>query len=152
GKPLPARALGGPEIKGKPGEDPRVALFDWMRLPDNPFFARSFVNRVWGHYLGVGLVDPVDNFSLANPPSNPKLLDALAKDFVEHRYDIRHLERAILNSCVYQLSSETNAANRLDRRNYAHGYVRPMMAEVVVDVLDAALGVKEKFGPEAPPE
>jgi hypothetical protein len=150
-KSLPAKALGGPEIKAGPGEDARVALFDWMRSPDNPFFARSFVNRVWGHYAGVGLVDPVDNFSLANPPSNQKLLDALARDFTEHQYDIRHIERTILNSRVYQLSSATNATNRLDKNNYSHGYVRPMMAEAVVDVLDAALGVKEKFGNDAPP-
>ena len=75
-----------------------------MQSPDNPFFARSFVNRVWGHYFGVGIVHPVDDFSLANPPSNPKLLDALAKDFVEHKFDIRTLERTILLSRTYQLS------------------------------------------------
>jgi hypothetical protein len=151
-RPLAPRALGGPEIKvsGKDA-DPRVALFEWLRRPDNPFFARSFANRVWGHYLGVGIVDPVDNFSLANPPSNPQLLDALAKDFADHHYDIRHLERTVLNSRVYQLSSTTNPTNRLDKNNYAHSYVRPMMAEAVVDVLDAALGATEKFGPDAPP-
>src|SRR5205823_2940154 len=113
-RPLAARALGGPPIKAGKDEDPRVLLFDWMRRPGNPFFARSFVNRVWGHYLGVGLVDPVDNFSLANPPSNEKLLDALARDFVEHHYDIRHMERIVLNSRVYQLSSRMNETNRLD--------------------------------------
>jgi hypothetical protein len=151
-RPLAPRALGGPEIKAGPAEDPRVALFDWLRRPDNPFFARSFVNRVWGHYLGVGLVDPVDNFSLANPPSNPKLLDALAQDFIDHRYDIRSLERTILNSRVYQLSSATNDGNRLDKNSYSHAYVRPMMAEAVMDVLDTALGVREKFGNDAPPD
>jgi hypothetical protein len=150
-KPLPARALGGPEIKFEKGQDPRAALFDWMRSPDNPFFARSFVNRVWGHYFGVGLVEPVDNFSLANPPSNPQLLDALARDFIDHKYDIRFIERTVLNSRAYQLSSATNATNRLDRNNFAHSYVRPMMAEAVVDVLNAALGSPENFGPDAPP-
>jgi hypothetical protein len=151
-QPLAPRAPGGPEIKAGSNEDPRVVLFDWLRRPDNPFFARSFVNRVWGHYFGVGLVDPVDNFSLANPPSNPKLLDALAQDFIEHRYDIRYIERTVLNSRVYQLSSATNETNRLDKNNYSHGYVRPMMAEAVVDVLDTALGVREKFGNDAPPD
>src|SRR5437867_9293070 len=73
---LNPKTLGGPEITPVAGQDPRAALFDWMRRPDNPFFARSFVNRIWGHYLGVGVVHPVDDFSLANPPSNPKLLDA----------------------------------------------------------------------------
>ena len=120
--------------------------------PDNPFFARSFANRVWGHYFGVGIVDPVDNFSLANPPSNPKLLDALARDFVESKFDVRRLERTILNSRTYQLSSNANPNNKLDRTNYSHAYLRPMMAEVMVDVLDDAVGVKEKFGNDGPPD
>jgi hypothetical protein len=149
--PLPPKALGGPVIEARMDEDPRVALFEWLRSPRNPYFARSFVNRIWGHYLGVGLVDPVDNFSLANPPSNAALLDALAADFVEHKFDIRHMERTILNSRVYQLSSTMNETNTLDRNNYAHSYVRPMMAEVVVDVLNSALGVVEDFGADARP-
>jgi hypothetical protein len=151
-KPLPAKALGGPEIQVAKDQDPRVALFDWLKAPENPFFARSFVNRVWGHYFGVGLVDPVDNFSLANPTSNQQLLDALANDFAAHKYEIRHIEETILKARVYQLSSHTNPTNKLDRNNYSHSFVRPMMAEVVVDVLNTALGVKEKFGAEAPPE
>jgi hypothetical protein len=149
GKPPPAKALGGPAIKIEKERDPRAGLFDWLHAPDNPTFARSFVNRVWGHYLGVGIVDPVDGFSLANPPSNDELLAALAQDFVDHHYDIRHVERAILNSRVYQLSCVTNDTNKNDRRNYAHAYVRPLMAEVVLDVIDSALGVSEKFGPDA---
>jgi hypothetical protein len=149
-KPLPPRALGGPEIELERGKDPRVALFEWMRAGDNPFFARSFANRVWGHYFGVGIVHPVDDFSLANPPSNPKLLDALASDFVRHKYDIRALERAMLNSRTYQLSSTANASNRHDRTNFARSYVRPLMAEVVVDMLNAALDVRERWGPQAP--
>jgi Protein of unknown function (DUF1549)/Protein of unknown function (DUF1553) len=156
---LTPKALGGPEILIQPGQDARVTLFEWLRQPDNPFFARSFVNRVWGHYFGIGLVHPVDDFSLGNPPSNEKLLDALAKDFVDHHYDIRYIERQILNSRVYQLTSRTNETNKLDRNNYAHSYVRPMMAEVVVDVLDTALGAPEDFkqankgklGPDARP-
>ena len=147
---LTPKALGGPEISVEPGEDPRVALFEWMRRPDNPFFARSFVNRVWGHYLGIGIVHPVDDFSLANPPSNAKLLDTLAKEFVARKYDIRKLERTILLSRTYQLSSATNATNRLDNNNYSHSYVRPLMAEVVVDVVNDAIGTTDKFGVEAP--
>ncbi|HEV3079593.1 MAG TPA: DUF1549 and DUF1553 domain-containing protein [Gemmataceae bacterium] len=149
-KPLPPRALGGPTINAKKGEDARLLLFDWLHAPDNPFFARSFANRVWGHYFGVGIVEPVDNLALANPPSNERLLEALARDFVAHHYDIRHLERTILDSRVYQLAAQTNASNRLDRNNYSHAYVRPMMAEVVLDILNDALGVPEKFGPDAP--
>jgi hypothetical protein len=146
--PLAPRALGGPEVKGP---DPREELFNWMRLPDNPFFARSFVNRIWGHYFGRGIVDPVDDFSLANPPANEKLLNALAKDFIAHNYDIRYMERTILLSRTYQLTSTTNATNKFDKINHAHAYVRPMMAEVVVDVLDGSLGVTETFGVDTPP-
>jgi hypothetical protein len=131
--------------------DPRAALFAWMRSPDNPYFARSFVNRIWGHYLGIGIVHPVDDFSLGNPPSNDKLLDALARDFVEHHFDIRYIERTILTSRIYQLSSRTNATNRLDSNNFSHSYIRPMMAEVVLDVLDSALGVTDNFGKEVKP-
>lgn len=146
--PLTAKTLGGPEIRFEKGKDMREALFQWMRAPDNPFFARAFVNRIWGHYFGVGIVHPVDDFSLGNPPSNDKLLDALAKDFLEHRFDIRHMERVILNSRTYQLSSKTNETNKLDKNNYARSYIRPMMAEAVVDVLNSALGTTEKWSPE----
>jgi hypothetical protein len=152
GKPLPAKAPGGPELTVAKDQDPRALVFEWMKSPDNPFFARSFANRVWGHYFGFGIVHPVDDFSLANPPSNPQLLDALARSFVESGYDIRKLEREVLNSRAYQLSSKTNATNRLDRTGFSHAFVRPMMAEVVVDVINAALGVTDKFGADAPPD
>jgi hypothetical protein len=149
-KPLPARALGGPVIFVDSATDPRQSLFEWMRAPDNPFFARSFVNRVWGHYFGAGIVNPIDDFSQANPPSNGPLLDALAKDFRDSKYNIRALERNILLSRTYQLTSIPNESNRQDHSNFSHSNIRPMMAEVMVDVLNAALGVTEKFGPEAP--
>jgi hypothetical protein len=150
-RPLSPRTLGGPEIKTQTGDDPRQNLWEWMRSPDNPFFARSFANRVWGHYFGVGIVHPVDDFSLANPPSNEKLLDALAADFMKHSYDIRALEKTILMSRTYQLSSTPNETNRFDRINFARAYIRPLLAEVVVDTLNAALGTTEKWTPgEAP--
>jgi hypothetical protein len=113
-------------------------------------FAKSFVNRVWAHYFGVGLVNPVDDFSQANPPTNPRLLDALAKDFVESGYDVRKLERTILTSRTYQLSAKPTESNQFDKNNYARSYVRPLMAEQVVDVLNAAIGVDEQFGADAP--
>jgi hypothetical protein len=146
---MKARALGGPELDE--AGDARAALFDWMVRPDNPYFARSFVNRVWAHYFGVGVVEPVDDFSQANPPSNERLLDSLAREFVAHKYDLRHLERTILNSRAYQLTAMPNATNRRDRTNYSHAYARPMLAEVVLDVLNDALGAAEDFGPAAPP-
>jgi hypothetical protein len=145
---LKAKALGGPEISYD--GDAREKLAQWLIKPDNPFFARAFVNRVWQLYFGRGLVEPVDNFSVANPPSNERLLEALARDFVDHRYDLRRLERAILMSRTYQLSSTPNESNARDRTNYSHATVRRLMAEVVVDVLNAALGTTEDFGPDAP--
>ncbi len=159
-RPNPANAntpkpktLGGPEIVLKPGTDPRVALAEWVTAPDNPFFAKSFVNRAWAHYFGTGLVNPVDDFSLANPPTNSRLLDALAADFTTSGYDIRKLERAILMSRTYQLSYVPNETNTFDKNNYSHAYVRPLRAEQVVDVLNAAMGVEEKFtGQEAAPD
>ncbi len=118
--------------------------------PDNPYFARSFVNRVWAVYFGVGLVDPVDGFSVANPPSNARLLDALAAGFVAQGYDIRRLERSILNSRAYQRSSEPCDGNLDDHGNFARAEPRPMMAEVLVDALNTALGVAGDFGSDAP--
>jgi hypothetical protein len=148
GRPIASRALGGPELDT--GSDPREQLFAWLVKPDNPYFARAFVNRVWAVYFGAGLVDPVDNFSVANPPSNPRLFDALASDFVAHGYDIRRLERTVLNSQAYQRSSAPVSGNLDDRGNFARSLPRPLMAEVLVDALDAALGVPGDFGPDAP--
>jgi hypothetical protein len=145
---LKPRAPGGPEID--PDGDAREKLFQWLARPENPFFARSFANRVWAHYLGTGLVEPVDNFSLANPPSNEKLLDVLAKEFTDGKYDIRRLEKTILMSRTYQLSSLPNATNRRDRTNYSRAVPRRLMAEVVVDVLNTALGTTDDFTPDAP--
>jgi hypothetical protein len=139
------KALGGPEIAVKAGQDPRIPLAAWLTAPDNPFLARSFVNRVWAHYFGIGLVNPVDDFSLATPPTNARLLDALATDFVTSGCDIRALERKVLVSRTYQLDYKTNASNQFDKNNFSHAYVRPLMAEQVVDVLNSALGVEEPF-------
>jgi hypothetical protein len=148
GELLMPKALGGQEITLD--RDARESLFDWMIDPKNPFFARSFVNRVWAHYFGRGLVEPVDNLSAARPPSNGELLDALAEQFMAHRFDIRWLERTILQSRTYQLSSATNDSNVSDRRNYSHSSPRRLMAEVVLDMLDDALLTSSDFGPDVP--
>jgi hypothetical protein len=149
GGPLPPRALGGPELALT--GDCRARLCDWLVAPDNPYFARAFVNRVWAHYFGIGLVMPVDNFSIANPPSNEALLSALAREFIGHGYDIRHLERMILNSRTYQLSAIPNPSNVHDRGNYARSYPRRLMAEAVADALNTALGAREDPDPGLPP-
>jgi hypothetical protein len=145
---LKPRALGGPELTG---DDPREALAAWLTRPDNPYFARAFVNRVWAHYFGAGLIDPVDDLAASNPPSNQRLLDALATDFVQSGFDIRRLEHTILTSRTYQLSSTPNDTNRRDRTNFARSYPRPLLAEAVLDVLNDALGSEEDFGSDAAP-
>lgn len=150
GASLKPKAPLGPEFEFKSGKDVREDLFNWLRSPENPFFARSFMNRMWAHYMGVGLVDPVDDFSQANPPTNTRLLNALAKDFSDTKYNIREMEKRILMSRSYQTSSTPNETNRFDRNNFARAYIRPMMAEVMVDVLNTALGVEEQAGNDVP--
>ena len=133
-----SQGAGGPAVEGQ--GDPRERLFRWLTRPGNPFFARAFVNRMWAHYFGAGLVEPVDNFSLANPPSNPALLDSLTRAFTASGYDIRRLERSLLSSRTYQLSSLPNVSNRYARGNHARSVPRRLLAEVVVDALNDALG------------
>jgi Protein of unknown function (DUF1549)/Protein of unknown function (DUF1553) len=131
------RPLGGPDLV--PTVDARAALAEWLVRRDNPWFARNWVNRVWAHYFGRGLVDPVDGFSATNPPTHPELLDRLAAEFVESGYDMSHIERLILTSVVYQRSSTSPAGVRDADRHYACMAVRPIMAEAAVQILDQAL-------------
>jgi hypothetical protein len=136
-EPLQAKILGGPEVQLE--TDAREQFADWLVRPDNPFFARSFVNRLWAHYFGIGMVDPVDHFSLANPPSNEGLLNLLAEEFTRSGFNIRHLERLILTSRTYQLSSRSNETNARDQRNFSHAQPRKMLAEVMIDLLNDTL-------------
>jgi hypothetical protein len=128
-----------------PEEDPRAKLAAWMTDPKNESFSGAMVNRVWQHYLGVGLVEPVDDLRASNPPTNPELWKALNQDFVAHKYDLRHLMRVILNSRTYQLSSATRPGNTADTRFYSHYYVRRLPAEVLLDALSQATEVPEPF-------
>lgn len=128
-----------------PEDDPRHALVDWMAQPDNPYFSRVLVNRLWGHFLGRGLVQEVDDLRETNPASNPELLDALARDFVAHRFDVKHVIRTIVSSGVYQLSSEPNESNRDDRQNFARFYARRLIAEVFHDATDQLCGTRTRF-------
>lgn len=128
-----------------PDKDIREALARWMTRGDNPFFARAFVNRVWKHYMGRGLVEEVDDFRVTNPPTNPALLDALAADFVRNRYDFRKLVRTILLSRAYQLSGQPNESNRGDTINYSRYGMRRLMAEALTDSIAQVTGVPDKF-------
>jgi hypothetical protein len=145
GKTPEPKYLDGIEPKFRPEEDPRHALVDWMARPDNPFFARALVNRMWGHFLGRGLYHEVDDQRETNPPSNPELLDALAKDFIKHKFDVKHVIRTIVNSRVYQLSAEPTEHNKNDRQNYARYYARRMPAEVFLDAINQVTGTKSGF-------
>jgi hypothetical protein len=140
------KPLGGEPLTVPPGDDPRERLAEWMTRPDNPFLARALVNRYWAHFFGRGIVEPADDLRSTNPPSNPELLDALAKDFVAHEFDLKHLVRTICTSQAYQRSSAPNEYNRKDRQNFARCYPRRVPAEVLLDALDQATGVPTKLG------
>ncbi len=111
---------------------------EWLRAKNNRFFARAFVNRVWANYFNVGIVNPPDDLSLANPPSNAELLDYLANGFIKHNYDMKWLHREIANSRTYQMSWQPNATNRLDQRNFSHAVLRRLPAEVAYDAVRQA--------------
>jgi hypothetical protein len=117
---------------------------DWLRQPSNPYFAKAFVNRVWANYFNVGIVEPPDDLSLGNPPSNKPLLDYLARGFIEHNFDMKWVHRTICNSRTYQLSWQTNETNANDERNFARSVPRRLPAEVAVDALAAAVASDER--------
>lgn len=140
-----AHALGSEMPSANPAGDRRLPFAEWMTKPDNPFFARNLANRVWAWMLGRGLVEPVDDVRATNPPSNPELLDALAKYLVENKYDVRKLIALIATSRTYQLSATPNATNERDERNFSRAYFKRPDAEVLCDMISQALGVPEKF-------
>jgi hypothetical protein len=141
-KPKP---LGSAALNVAEGRDRRELLADWVTRPDNPFFARVAVNRLWHHLFGRGIVEPVDDFRDSNPPCNPELLDALAADFVAHHFDVKHTLRTILNSATYQLSSATNPFNENDDVYFSHARVRRLSAEQLLDAISEVTGVPERF-------
>ncbi len=124
--------------------DTREQLMAWMREPNNPFFSKALVNRVWAHYFGAGIVSPSDDLNLANPPRNAELLDWLAKGFIEHKFDMRWLHRTIIASDTYQRSWETNATNVHDRRNFSRFQPRRLPAEVLFDAVTLATTSDQK--------
>jgi hypothetical protein len=128
-----------------PENDPRVALADWMVAPDNPYFAKVVVNRVWTDLMGRGLVEPVDDLRGTNPPSNGPLLDALADEFRRQGYDFKQLLRTIMSSYVYGLSSEPHEYNVADTRHYSRHYRQRLRAEVLLDAVSDVTGVPESF-------
>ncbi len=151
--PLAGRASDGlkdPSLARPANTDRRIALAEWMASPQNPWFARNLANRTWAHFLGRGLVEPIDDVRDTNPPSNPELLDALTKHVVATKFDVKQLIRAITKSRTYQLSAKPNATNEKDEMNYSRSLFRRIDAEVMLDMVSQTLGVPEKFG-GAPP-
>jgi hypothetical protein len=134
-QPAVMKALDAEPIVLSPGEDPRHRLVDWMVDVKNPFFARSVANRYWAHFFGRGLVDPLDDMRVTNPPSNPELLDALAKEVVDSKYNLKHLIKVLVKSRTFQLSSLPNEFNKHDKRSYARYYPARMSAEVLFDAV-----------------
>lgn len=149
GKPANPRFLGAaPEAPGHlplTEADRLEALAAWLTSPENPLFARAQVNRIWYHLMGRGLVDPIDDFRPTNPASHPALLDAMARDFVSHKYDVRYLIRLILNSRAYQLSAEPTPDNADDEINYSHASPRRLSAEQLLDAQHEVAAVPAKF-------
>ncbi len=145
GKPVSPKPLGGSAAIPDPAADRRAALAEWMISPDNSRFSSAFVNRVWKHLFGRGLVEPVDDMRPTNPPTHPELLEALAADFSKHRYDLRHLIREIVSSRAYQLTSATRGVNRWDDRLYSHAYAKELPAAVFADAVAQVTGVPDTF-------
>jgi hypothetical protein len=143
--PLAPRPLEGPELPLEAPGDRREAFVNWLVSPENPFFARSLVNRVWKNFMGRGLVEAVDDIRDANPPSNAALFEAVTRDFVAHRFDVRHLVRTIMLSTTYQLTSMATGGNAADMKYHSHYIARRLPAEVILDAISQVTGVGEDF-------
>jgi len=144
GKAMPPKFLGGdsPSIKD---ESRREVLARWIASPENPWFAKNLANIVWSHFMGRGIIDPVDDVRISNPAVNPELLDALGTKFTEYKYDFKKLVRDICSSRTYQLSSRTNETNALDDRNFSRAGIRRLRAEVLLDCISQVTETKDKF-------
>lgn len=145
GRPQPPAPLDGQPLAFDDPGDRRIALADWLTAPENPYFTRAIVNRVWQAYFGVGLVEPVDDLRVSNPASNQRLLDQLSRFLVQHHYDLQALMRLILQSETYQRTSRPLAANAEDRRFYSRYYPRRLMAEVLLDAISQVTDVPTPF-------
>jgi hypothetical protein len=142
---LEPRPLDRSPLEVPPGEDPRRSLVGWVTDPANEHFSGAMVNRLWKHFLGVGLVEPVDDLRATNPPSNRPLWQTLNDEFVKNGYDLRHVMRLIMNSRTYQLSAATRESNFRDTRFYSHYYARLLPAEVLLDAICQTTGSPEQF-------
>ncbi|MBL8829536.1 MAG: DUF1553 domain-containing protein, partial [Planctomycetaceae bacterium] len=145
GKPQPPTPLDGTPLSLDAAGDRRQALAAWLTSPDNIYFTRAIVNRVWANFFGAGLVESVDDLRLTNPASNPELMDAACRHLVDKRYDLKALMRTILQSSAYQRSSQVLADNKEDRRFYSRYYPKRLMAEVLLDAMSQVTRVPTPF-------
>jgi hypothetical protein len=140
------RPLGAAVLELAVDDDPRAKFADWLAAPQNPWFARNAVNRVWFWLLGRGIVHEPDDLRPTNPPENPELLEYLAQELVAHKFDLKHVFRLILNSRVYQLSSQPGPLNAQDLAHFSHYHVRRLAAEQLLDAVCQVTGSPENFG------
>ncbi len=144
GRAMAPKFLGGP-TPDVAGQDRRQVLAKWLASPQNPYFATSVANRVWAHFFGVGIVEPIDDVRVSNPPSNPELFQALGDHFTSYKYDFKQLVRDICNSRAYQRTTARNASNASDELNFAHARVRRVRAESLLDCVSQVTETKDKF-------
>ncbi len=149
GRRMKPKFLGGdaPEVDG---QDPRPALAKWLASAENPAFAQTMANMIWAHFFGRGIVDPVDDVRISNPPSNKELLEAIGSKLGSYKFDMKKFIRDICNSRTYQLAATTNPTNELDETQFSHAYVRRLRAEVLLDSISRITGTEDRF-PLSPP-
>ena len=145
GHVLPAKALGSNVADLRGIVDRREFLASWMTDKKNPYFSRVLVNRLWAHYFGRGIVEPIDDLRATNPPVNEPLLDALAQYFVDINYDLKTLTQTLLETNVYRLASKSNSSNVDDLQNFSRARPKALPAEVLLDIICQATGTSEKF-------
>jgi hypothetical protein len=145
GAAMPPRPLDASEMSPDSRQDRREVLARWLTAPENPYFARAIVNRVWANFFGRGLIHPEDDLRATNPPSDEPLLDWLVADFVAHRFDLKHLIRTIMTSAVYARSSVPVAGNEADAKFLSHYPVKRLPAEVLLDAVSSVAGVPTPF-------
>lgn len=137
--------LGGSKPEINPGQDRREVVANWLASPENPFFAQNFTNRVWHHFFGIGIIEPIDDVRVSNPASNPELLEMLAQKFTESNYDFKRLVRDICVSQTYQRTTRRNESNQTDEKNFAHQTIRRIKAESMLDIISQVTNTKDKF-------
>ncbi len=137
--PYPAKYVSNPKATR------REQMASWMTSADNQFFAKSYVNRLWGYLFGIGIMEPIDDLRAGNPPTNPELIDYLTQEFIRSNFNVQHVLKLIAKSRTYQLSFRTNKWNNDDKLNYSHSAARRLPAEVLYDTIYASLGAQTKI-------